>query len=110
MPQLEITIDKFSDTKFCDLSAEDQKEFLSAIAERSAYNALRSVGLDDPEAMMDMQEIRSIIKGYRVARRAVWSSLWKQIGKTIGIVLTLLLIMMVVPKEKAIRLIGFLGL
>lgn len=44
---------------------------LTAAAERGARNALAAVGLTDAEAGRDIHELRSLLVGWRDARRTV---------------------------------------
>ena len=92
MENLHRAIDAFHGKKICDLNQDELNTFLSAIAERGAYNALQQVGLGDADAGPDIRDLRDLMKGYRFAKKTIWSATLIQFGKIVGIVLTLWLL------------------
>ena len=50
-------------------------ELFEAIARRAADNALKSVGLNDEDALKDIRDMRDLLKGYRVVRKGALQQL-----------------------------------
>lgn len=76
MADLRRVLDKFQGRKFCDLLPEEQAEYMGAVAQRAAGNALRALGLDDENAIRDMKDLRDLLQGLRVMR-AFRHTAWK---------------------------------
>ena len=68
-------MDKYRGKKFSDLEGDQQAEFLEAIASRGAQNALKSIGLNDENALRDMNDLREALNGYRTAKVVVRSGI-----------------------------------
>ena len=88
MPELGKIVTKYAGVKICDLDADELREFLGAIAQLGASNALEKVGLGDETAGNDVKDLRDLLSGYRVARAAAW----QQIGRLVITIFTLFLI------------------
>lgn len=101
MPELTRLLDEFNGLKICDMSAEQQKRFFTAIAQRGAFEALSATGLNDENALKDVSDLRALIKGYRVLKRGVWSAAITQAGKVVSAIMTLLLLGWMFDHEKA---------
>jgi len=54
---------------------EDEFEaMLSRAAERGARKALADVGLEGPEAAIDIRDLRTLLASLRMARRTAWQT------------------------------------
>ena len=76
---LEEVTDRLQGTKLSDMTRGELLEFLGAIAQRGADNALRGVGLGDEDALLDIRNLRDLLRGYRVVRKGAL----QQLGKVI---------------------------
>ena len=70
---LRRTTDRFHGEKLCNLTTEELAEFLEAVAARGAYTALKRVGLGDETAHQDVRDLRGLLQGWRVTKRATWA-------------------------------------
>ena len=77
---LENVIEKLQGTRISDMTKEELVELFGAIAQRAAYDALKSVGLDDKDAINDMKDMRNLLAGYRVVRKGAL----QRIGSIVG--------------------------
>ena len=84
MSELKRVIDKYAGQKFCDLLAEDQEEYLSALAQRGAFDALKALGLDDANASVDLRDLRDLLKGFRLVRKNAITTVLGGMGRVIG--------------------------
>ena len=89
MDDLEQVIEKYAGTPFCELVSHKQAEYLGAVARRGATDALKAIGLNDPEAASDIRDIRDLLKGFRVLKRAAWTTTLTAAGRVIGWVVLL---------------------
>lgn len=76
-------LDKFKDTKLCDMTIEERDDFFQAIAQRGAVEALKAIGMNDPEAASDLKDVRAMLKGYRVMKNAAWTTTLTAAGKVL---------------------------
>ena len=65
------------------MDAKELENLLNQAAEKGAMRALERVGLQDDDAGRDIQDLRSLIEGWRDAKKAVVSTLMRYI--TVGI-------------------------
>ena len=68
---------------------EDEFEaMLARAAERGARRALADVGLDGPEAAIDIHDLRTLLESLRMARRTAWQTVVRVL--TTGLLLALI--------------------
>jgi uncharacterized protein DUF6127 len=68
---------------------EDEFEaMLARAAEQGARRALADVGLDGPEAAIDIHDLRTLLESLRMARRTAWQTIVRLI--TTGLLLALI--------------------
>jgi len=68
---------------------EDEFEaMLTRAAEKGARRALADVGLDGPEAAIDIRDLRTLLESLRMARRTAWQTFTRLI--TTGLLLALI--------------------
>lgn len=84
MDELERVIARYAGTKFCELASYKQSEYLGALAQRGAADALKAIGLNDADAAADIRDIRDLLKGLRVLKKAAWTTTLTAIGRVIG--------------------------
>ena len=84
MALLEELIEKNAGTNFCELASHKQAEYLGALAQRGASDALKAIGLNDAEAAADIRDIRDLLKGLRVLKKAAWTTSFTALGRLIG--------------------------
>jgi hypothetical protein len=84
MDSLDSVIQENAGTKFCELPSHKQAEYLGALAQRGATDALKAIGLNDAEAAADIRDIRDLLKGLRVLKKAAWTTSLTAIGRIIG--------------------------
>tara|TARA_R110000803_G_scaffold21668_3_gene54370 strand:+ start:354 stop:608 length:255 start_codon:yes stop_codon:yes gene_type:complete len=68
---------------FQPMSEEKMEEMLDRAARRGARQALAELGLHDSQAVVDINEMRSLLTAWRETRKAVWATVVKVI--TVGI-------------------------
>jgi ABC-type hemin transport system ATPase subunit len=61
---------------------------LARAAEQGARRALADVGLDGPEAAIDIHDLRTLLDSLRMARRTAWQTIVRLI--TTGLLLALI--------------------
>lgn len=79
-PNLENVTSRLQGVKISDMTREELIELFGAIAQRAADNALKSVGLSDENAMRDMNDMRDLLRGYRVVRKGALQRIGSMIG------------------------------
>ena len=84
MDDLDRVIDKYAGTNFCELISHKQAEYLGALAQRGASDALKAIGLNDAEAASDIRDIRDLLRGLRVLKKAAWTTTFTAIGRIMG--------------------------
>lgn len=92
MADLRRVIDKFHGRKFQDLDANEQEEYMGAVAQRGAVEALKNIGLDDDHAISDIKDLRDLLKGVRAVRafrHVAWMTGLRAAGKLLGYVVIL---------------------
>jgi hypothetical protein len=68
----------------CEMVSHKQAEYLGAIAKRGASDALKVLGLNDPQAADDIRDIRDLLRGLRVLKKAAWTTAFSALGRIIG--------------------------
>jgi len=68
---------------FQPMSEEKMEEMLDRAARRGARQALAELGLHDSQAVVDINEMRSLLTAWRATRKAVWATVVKAV--TVGI-------------------------
>ncbi len=84
MEDFESILSRYGGSNFCQLPAHKQADYMGAIAQRGAYHALKAVGLSDAEAAGDIRDIRDLLRGLRVVRRAAWTTVLLAAGRVLG--------------------------
>jgi Family of unknown function (DUF6127) len=84
MDVLDAVIEKYAGTNFCELAAHKQAEYLGALAQRGASDALKAIGLNDAEAASDIRDIRDLLRGLRVMKKAAWRAGFAALGRVLG--------------------------
>jgi len=90
-------IDKYCGARVCDLTDEDRVAYESALAKRGAYEALAMLGLTGPEALQDISDLKSLLRSFRVVKKAFWS----QVGRTVGLVVTAAMLGYIIGAQRA---------
>ena len=67
---------------------EEFEAILARAAEAGARRALADVGLDGPEAAIDIRDLRTLLESLRLARRTAWQTIVRLI--TTGLLLALI--------------------
>lgn len=62
-----------------ELSQRDLDEIIEGAAERGANRALKALGLNDPEAVRDVNELRSLLQIWRDARKTAIQTVVKTV-------------------------------
>ncbi len=82
--ELDNVIARYAGTNFCQLAAHKQAEYLGALAQRGASDALKAIGLNDAGAASDIRDIRDLLRGLRVLKHAAWTTTFHAIGRMLG--------------------------
>jgi hypothetical protein len=64
---------------FQPMSEEKMEEMLDRAARRGARQALAELGLHDSQAVVDINEMRSLLTAWRETRKAVWATVVKAV-------------------------------
>ncbi len=84
MDDLNHVIERYAGTPLCEMVSHKQAEYLCAIARRGAADALKAIGLDDPQAAEDIRDIRDLLRGLRVLKKAAWTTALSGLGRLLG--------------------------
>ncbi len=76
------------DAGFVRIPEEDFEAILARAAEKGARKALADVGLEGPEAAIDIRDLRTLLASLRMARRTAWQTTVRLI--TTGMLLALI--------------------
>ncbi len=76
------------DAGFVRMPEEDFEAILARAAEKGARKALADVGLEGPEAAIDIHDLRTLLASLRMARRTAWQTTVRLI--TTGMLLALI--------------------
>jgi len=76
------------DAGFVRMPEDDFEAMLSRAAEKGARKALTDVGLEGPEAAIDIHDLRTLLASLRMARRTAWQTIVRLI--TTGLLLALI--------------------
>ena len=60
------------------------RDILDRIATQAARVVLKELGLDDPMAMTDIHDLRSLISSWRLAKRTAWTSSFSTVVKILS--------------------------
>ena len=60
------------------------REMLDRIATQAARVVLKELGLDDPMAVADIKDLRSLIASWRLAKRTAWTSSFGTVVKILS--------------------------
>ena len=69
--------DKFCNMRICDMTSEDRDIYHDAIGKRAAFNALRALGLNDPETVANIAYLNSTMRSFRSAKKLFWAQVMK---------------------------------
>lgn len=79
---------RYGDKDFGALTSTQQNEYLSALAKRAgidgATSVLNKLGLNDDDAASDLQDVRDLLRGFRIVRGRAFSTLLGACGKVLG--------------------------
>ncbi|MDR3425304.1 MAG: DUF6127 family protein [Alphaproteobacteria bacterium] len=109
MDELDRVIEKYAGTNFCALAAHKQAEYMGALARRGASDALKAIGLNDPQAADDIRDIRDLLRGLRVLKKAAWTTAFSGLGRIIGWIVLLAIAALFLNGKNARDIAGFLG-
>jgi len=84
MDDLDHVIEKYAGTPLGEMVSHKQAEYLGAIARRGAADALKAIGLNDPQAAEDIRDIRDLLRGLRVLKKAAWTTALSGLGRLLG--------------------------
>ena len=101
MPDMQRLSDKYAGVKLCDLAPAELEEFLGAIAKRGAFEALQATGLNDENAGSDVRDLRDLLKGFRVFRKAAWTTAVTGAGRVIGWAIVIMLLTLFMNSDRA---------
>lgn len=59
------------------MTKHELEELQIRCAKEGACQALAQLGLDDPEAVHDVKDMRDLIKAYRATRSLIWATIIK---------------------------------
>ena len=76
------------DAGFVRMPEDEFEAMLARAAEKGARKALADVGLEGPEAAIDIHDLRTLLASLRMARRTVWQTVIRLI--TTGLLLALI--------------------
>jgi len=76
------------DAGFIRMPEDDFEAMLARAAEKGARKALADVGLQGPEAAIDVRDLRTLLASLRMARRTAWQTIVRLI--TTGLLLALI--------------------
>jgi len=62
------------DAGFVRMPEDDFEAMLSRAAEKGARMALTDVGLEGPDAAIDIRDLRTLLASLRLARRTAWQT------------------------------------
>jgi len=77
-----------NDAGFVRMPEDEFEEILARAAEQGARRALADVGLDGPEAAIDIRDLRTLLASLRMARRTAWQTVIRLL--TTGLLLALI--------------------
>lgn len=73
------------------LPPDRQAEYLAAVAQRGATEALKAIGLSDATAAADIKDIRDMLQAMRILKHAAWTTSITALGRILGWVAVLAL-------------------
>ena len=76
------------DAGFVRMPEDEFEAMLARAAERGALCALADMGLDGPEAAIDIRDLRTLLESLRIARRTAWQTIIRML--TTGLLLALI--------------------
>ena len=76
------------DAGFVRMPEDEFEAMLARAAEKGARKALADVGLEGPEAAVDIHDLRTLLASLRMARRTAWQTVIRLI--TTGLLLALI--------------------
>jgi len=76
------------DARYVRMPDDEFEAMLARAAEKGARRALADVGLDGPEAAIDVHDLRTLLESLRMARRTAWQTTIRLI--TTGLLLALI--------------------
>lgn len=109
MDDLDRVIEKYAGTPLCEMVSYKQAEYLGALAKRGASDALKAIGLNDPQAADDIRDIRDLLRGLRVLKKAAWTTAFSALGRILGWGILVALAALFVNGKNARDIAGFLG-
>ena len=76
------------DADFIRMPEDEFEAMLARAAEQGARRALADVGLDGPEAAIDIHDLRTLLESLRMVRRTAWQTAVRLL--TTGLLLALI--------------------
>ncbi len=107
--ELDHVIEKYAGTPLWEMVSHKQAEYLGAIARRGASDALKAIGLNDPQAADDIRDIRDLLRGLRVLKKAAWTSALSASGRILGWALLIAIAALFVNVKNIKELAGIIG-
>jgi hypothetical protein len=108
MDDLDRVIEKYAGMPLGDMVSHKQAEYLRAIARKGATDALSAIGLNDADAAADIRDIRDLLRGLRVLKKAAWTTAFSAIGRVLAWGFLLLFAALFVNGKAAHSLADFL--
>lgn len=106
---LDQVIAKYAGTPLCEMVSHKQAEYLGALARRGASDALKAIGLNDPQAADDIHDIRDLLRGLRVLKKAAWTTTFSALGRLLGWALLVALAALFMNGKNAKEIATFIG-
>ena len=109
MDDLERVIGDCAGVSFCQLHSRKQSEYLGALAQRGASDALKAIGLNDAEAASDIRDIRDLLRGLRVLKKAAWTTTFTAVGRIVGWAAVVAIAALFMNGKSAKEIAGIIG-
>lgn len=77
-----------SEAGFVRMPEDEFESMLARAAEKGARRALADVGLEGPDAALDIRDLRTLLAALRLARRTAWQTVIRLI--TTGLMIALI--------------------
>lgn len=94
---------------FCALSVERQADYLRAVAQQGAADALAAIDLGDEGAAADIRDIRDLLRALRVMKRTAWMTVAATVGRITGWAVFLVIAALFMNGKSVRDIIHFMG-
>ncbi len=109
MDELDHVIERYGGTPFCELASHKQAEYLGALAQRGAADALKAIGLNDADAASDIRDIRDLLRGLRVLKKAAWTTTFTALGRMLGWAILITVAALFMNEKNVKEIVGLIG-